>query len=195
VDRFGQDGARMTNESTNELLVSVDIEASGPTPSTGSLIALGACLIHDDSQAFYALIKPLPGLPWLESAERVHRLPRARVEAEGVDPNVAMTDFAGWLDGLAGDRGPVFVGWNAGFDWMFVADYFERYVGRNPFGFAPLDMKAYIMGLHQLTRWSDTQRVQLNARYGAAEPMSHNALDDARQQAAFFRRVLTERTP
>jgi hypothetical protein len=78
---------------------------------------------------------------------------------------------------------------------MFVADYFERYVGRNPFGFAPLDMKAYIMGLHQLTRWSDTQRVQLNARYGAAEPMSHNALDDARQQAAFFRRVLTERTP
>ena len=183
----------MANEPTNEVLVSIDIEASGPTPSTGSLIAVGACLLDDDSQTFYALIKPIPGLPWLESAERVHRLPRARVETEGLDPRVAMTDFADWVDGLAGLRRPVFVGWNAGFDWMFVADYFERYLGRNPFGFAPLDMKAYIMGLHQLPRWADTQRVQLNARYGAAEPMTHNALDDARQQAAFFRRVLAER--
>ena len=55
---------------TDELLFSVDIEASGPTPSTGSLIALGACLVYDESQTFYRLIKPLPGLPWLESAER-----------------------------------------------------------------------------------------------------------------------------
>jgi ribonuclease T len=195
VDSFGQDGARMANEPPTELLVSVDIEASGPTPSTGSLIAVGACLVHDDSQNFYALIKPVPGLPWLESAERVHGLPRQQVEAEGLDQRAAMTNFADWVDGLANGRQPVFVGWNAGFDWMFVADYFERYVGRNPFGYAPLDMKAYIMGLHQLPRWADTQRAALDARYGAAEPMTHNALDDARQQAAFFRRVLAAHTP
>jgi len=183
----------MTNESTGELLVSVDIEASGPTPSTGSLIALGACLLHDDSHAFYALIRPIAGLPWLESAERVHKLPRASVEADGLDPAAAMADFRAWVDDLADGRQPVFVGWNAGFDWMFVADYFERYTGRNPFGFAPLDMKAYIMGLHQLPRWADTQRVELNNQYGPADPMTHNALDDARQQAAFFRRVLAVR--
>jgi ribonuclease T len=180
--------------TADELLVSVDIEASGPTPSTGSLIALGACLVHDDSKTFYRLIKPLPGRPWSESAERVHQLPRQQVEVDGLAPEVAMGDFADWVDGLADGRQLVFVGWNAGFDWMFVADYLERYVGRNPFGFAPLDMKAYVMGLHQLPRWADTQRQALDGRYGPADPMTHNALDDARQQARFFRRVLTERS-
>jgi DNA polymerase III epsilon subunit-like protein len=180
--------------TAEELFVSVDIEASGPTPSTGSLIALGACLIDDDSQTFYRLIKPLPDLPWSEAAERVHQLPRSRVDVEGLDPVAAMTDFAGWVERCADGRRPVFVGWNAGFDWMFVADYLERYVGRNPFGYAPLDAKAYIMGLHQLPKWSDTRRGELDGLYGPADPMSHNALDDARQQARFFRRVLAERT-
>ena len=182
----------MSAVTDRELLFSVDIEASGPTPSTGSLIALGACLIDDDGQSFYRLIKPLPGLAWSESAERVHRLPQWLVERDGLDPQIAMADFAGWVDGLADGRQPVFVGWNAGFDWMFVADYLERCVGRNPFGFAPLDMKAYVMGLHQLPRWADTQRRELDSRYGPADPMTHNALDDARQQARFFRRVLSE---
>jgi DNA polymerase III epsilon subunit-like protein len=174
----------------SEILVSVDIEASGPTPSTGSMIAVGACLIDDDAKTFYRLIKPLPGLPWSAAAERVHQLPRQRVEDEGLDPEVAMRDFADWVDDLADGRQPVFVGWNAGFDWMFVADYLERFAGRNPFGYAPLDVKAYIMGLHRLPRWADTRRSALDGRYGPAEPMSHHALDDARQQAAFIRRVL-----
>ena len=147
----------------------------------------------DDAETFYRLIKPLPGLPWSAAAERVHRLPRQRVEVEGLDPDVAMVDFADWVDGLADGRQPVFVGWNAGFDWMFVADYLERFVGRNPFGYAPLDIKAYIMGLHQLPRWADTRRTELNGRYGAAEPLTHHALDDARQQARFIRQVLSER--
>jgi inhibitor of KinA sporulation pathway (predicted exonuclease) len=124
----------------------------------------------------------------------VHGLPRHLVEVEGLAPEEAMSDFAAWVDGLADRRQPVFVGWNAGFDWMFVADYLERCVGRNPFGFAPLDMKAYVMGLHQLPRWADTQRRELDRLYGPADPMTHNALDDARQQARFFRRVLAERT-
>jgi hypothetical protein len=92
---------------------------------------------------------------------------------------------------VAGRRA-VFVGWNAGFDWMFVADYFERYLGRNPFGIAPLDMKAYVMGRHRLARWADTRRQALNDLYGAAEPLTHQALEDSRQQAAFIRRVLRQ---
>ena len=180
--------------ATNELLFSVDIEASGPTPSTGSLIALGACLVDDDAQTFYRLIKPLPGLPWLESAERVHGLPQARLETEGLDASTAMTDFAGWVEAVADGRQPVFVGWNGGFDWMFVADYLARFVGRNPFGYAPLDMKAYIMGLHQLPKWADTRRAELDGLYGPAQQLTHDALDDARQQARFFRKVLAERS-
>jgi ribonuclease T len=185
----GHDGRRMSDD---EVLVSVDIEASGPTPSTGSLIAIGACLVDDEETAFYVLVKPLAGLPWTQSAERVHRLDRARVEAEGLDPAAAMTQFRAWVDGVADGRRPVFVGWNAGFDWMFVADYLERFGGGNPFDIAPLDMKAYVMGRHGLARWADTRRGALDSRYGPAEPLTHQALEDARQQAVFIRRVLRQ---
>jgi ribonuclease T len=178
--------------ANDELLVSVDIEASGPTPSTGSMIALGACLVEDESTGFYTLIKPLPDSSWSERAEAVHRLPRELVAAEGAEPAAAMANFADWLAGVAGGRRAVFVGWNAGFDWMFVADYFERFLGRNPFGIAPLDMKAYVMGRQHIDRWADTRRGRLAEHYGPAEPLTHHALDDARQQAVFIRRLLTE---
>ena len=178
-----------------EVLISVDIEASGPTPSTGSLIALGACLVDDDAQTFYRLIKPLPGVAWSDEAERVHRLSRGRVEQDGSEPAVAMGEFVAWVDGLADGRRPVFVGWNAGFDWMFVADYLARFAGRNPFGHAPLDMKAYVMGRHRLPRFALTSRRALNVFYGPAEPLPHHALDDARQQARFIRRVLDDTEP
>ena len=36
-------------------------------------------------------------------------------------------------DGWAAGRRPVFVGFNATFDWMFVADYLWRFAGRDPF--------------------------------------------------------------
>jgi DNA polymerase III epsilon subunit-like protein len=181
-----------THVTDDEVLVSVDIEASGPTPSTGSLISIGACLVDDESTAFYALIKPVPGMPWLERAERVHGLKLELCDENGLEPALAMTAFADWLESVANGRRPVFVGWNAGFDWMFVADYFDRFIGRNPFDVAPLDMKAYTMGRHRLTRWADTRRQALDTLYGAAEPLTHNALDDARQQATFIRRLLQQ---
>jgi DNA polymerase III epsilon subunit-like protein len=182
-----QHGVRMSDDET---LVSVDIEASGPTPTTGSLISIGACLVDDPATAFYALLKPIPELPWLERTERIHGLTRADVERDGQDPAAAMSAFANWLSSVTEGRQSVFVGWNAGFDWMFVADYFERFIGSNPFGIAPLDMKAYAMGKHRLARWADTRRQALDGRYGAAQPLTHNALDDARQQAEFISRLL-----
>jgi hypothetical protein len=44
------------------------------------------------------------------------------------------------------DGRPVFVGFNAAFDWSFVNYYFQRYLGENPFGFAALDIKSLYMG-------------------------------------------------
>ncbi len=175
-----------------EILISVDIEASGPTPSTGSLIAIGACLVNDPATAIYLELRPLPGLPWSERAERVHLLPRAKLVREGLAPSVAMAQFGDWVAEASAGYRAVFVGWNAGYDWMFTADYFERFLGRNPFGIAPLDIKAYLMGRDRLSRWADTRRSVVAERYGEVEPLTHNALDDARQQAAFIRRLLQQ---
>jgi ribonuclease T len=175
----------------DEILISVDIEASGPTPSTGSLIAIGACLVDDPATAIYLELRPLPG-PWSERAERVHRLSRSKLERDGLEPSVAMEQFADWVADVSVGRRAVFVGWNAGYDWMFTADYFERFLGRNPFGIAPLDIKAYLMGRDRLSRWADTRRSVVAERYGEVEPLTHNALDDARQQAEFIRRLLQQ---
>jgi ribonuclease T len=175
-----------------EVLISVDIEASGATPSTGSLIAIGACLVDDPATAIYLELRPLPGLPWSEKAERVHRLSRDKLEREGLEPSAAMEQFEAWVSDVSVGRRAVFVGWNAGFDWMFTADYFERFLGRNPFGIAPLDIKAYLMGRDRLSRWADTRRSAVAERYGEVEPLSHHALEDARQQAAFIRPLLQQ---
>jgi ribonuclease T len=176
----------------DEILISVDIEASGPTPSTGSLIAIGACLVDDPATAFYLELRPLPGLPWSEEAERVHRLAKEQLERDGLDPAAAMEQFEGWISDVSAGRRPVFTGWNAGFDWMFVADYFARFLGRNPFGIDPLDIKAYLMGRDRLSRWANTRRSAVAERYGDVEPLTHYALDDARQQAAFIGRLLQQ---
>ncbi|MDP8905670.1 MAG: 3'-5' exonuclease [Chloroflexota bacterium] len=178
--------------ANDEVLVSVDIEASGPSPGTGSMIALGACLVDDPARSIYLELKPLPGMPWSAAAERVHQLDRRRLEAEGVEPAQAMRRLSDWLIDVADGRRPVLVGWNAAFDWMFVADYYNRFVGSNPFGIAPLDMKAYVMGHLHLRRWSETRRDALVERYAEASPLSHHALEDARHQAALFRRLLEE---
>jgi hypothetical protein len=65
-------------------------------------------------------------------------------------------------------------------------------LGRNPFGIAPLDFKAYLMGRDRLTRWADTRRSVVAERYGQVEPVTHNALDDARRQATFIRRLMRQ---
>ena len=178
--------------TTSEVLVSVDIEASGPSPSVGSLIAIGACLVDDPDVTLYLELKPQPGLPWSVEAEKVHGLSQVRLLQRGLDAPEAMRRLESWLTEVGQGRQPVFAGWNAGFDWMFVADYFERFLGRNPFGIAPLDIKAYLMGREGLPRWTDTRRSAVAARYGGMEPLNHNALDDARQQAAFFGRLLRQ---
>ncbi|CAN5819419.1 hypothetical protein BH24CHL6_BH24CHL6_01870 [soil metagenome] len=166
-----------------EALVSVDVEASGPSPGTGSLIAVGACLVEDPSAGIYLEFRPLPELPWSEAAERIHGLDRQRLERDGLLPAQALAELEAWLDEVSAGRRPVLVGFNAGFDWMFVADYFERYLGRNPFGFAALDIKSYYMGRQRVSRWSETTHRHVRQSFPITAEHTHNALDDAREQA------------
>ncbi len=175
---------------TPEILVSVDVETSGPTPGTGSLLAIGACLVDAPATTFYRELQPVPGLPWDEAAARVHGLDRAHLEQDGAAPSVAMTDFAAWVDQVRDGGRAVFVGFNAPFDWMFVADYLWRFAGRDPFGYSALDLKALYMGRDGVDRWDQTGKREVAARYPVSEVHTHNALDDARMQAALARRLL-----
>jgi DNA polymerase III epsilon subunit-like protein len=141
------------------------------------------------------LLRPDPALPWSAEAEAVHRLGRERLAREGLEPGEAMELLAAWLERVvpAGAR-PVFVGFNAPFDWMFVAEYSWRHLGRNPFGISALDLKALYLGRHlgEEMTWAGTSSDHVRARYPVGVPHTHAALDDAREQAAICRLILAE---
>lgn len=180
-----------SNPARREVLVSVDIEASGPSPSTGSLLAIGACLVADLAQTFYLELRPLADRSWSEEAARVHGLDRLKLERDGQPPEVGMQQFDAWLSDACGSDGhPIFVGFNAPFDWMFVADYFWRYLGRNPFGISGLDLKAYYMARAGVQRWAETTRTFVDRWLGLEPDHNHQALDDARGQARIARALL-----
>jgi DNA polymerase III epsilon subunit-like protein len=178
--------------SDPEVLVSVDVETSGPSPSVASLLAVGACLVDDPAEAIYLELRPEDDRGWDEAAAAVHGLDRDVLRRDGLTPIDAMTRLVAWLERVSDGRRCVFVGLNAGFDWMFVADALWRTVGRNPFGIAPLDLKALYMGRDDVGSWARTTRGDMTRRYPVSEPHTHNALDDARAQAALARRLLRD---
>ncbi len=178
---------------TTETWISVDVETSGPTPATGSLIAIGACVVERPEEAIELLLRPDPALPWSEEAETVHHLDRDFLQRVGLAPSEALRAFADWLERtVPADSHPVFVALNAPFDWMFVADAAWRHLGRNPFGASALDIKALYLGRHldELEHWRATSRLRMRDRYPVDLPHTHDALDDAREQAAICRAIL-----
>jgi DNA polymerase III epsilon subunit-like protein len=168
---------------------SVDVETTGPVPSRHALLSIGACRVDDPTVAFYAELQP-DGAEIDPDAVAVSGLSPERLAAEGEPPSAALVRFADWVEASTppGDR-PVFVAFNAPFDWMFVADALHRHVGRNPFGHAALDIKALAMGDGRVA-WSETSFAAVAARYGVSAELPHHALEDARHQAALFRAIL-----
>ena len=178
---------------SDEILISVDVEASGGSPSTGSLLSIGACLVDDPSVGIYLELKPIADRAWSVEAEGVHRLTREHLERSGLEPADAMLRLDEWVGSQAAGRWPVFVGFNAPFDWMFVADAFWRYLGRNPFGISALDLKSVYMGSHGVTSWEQTRKVHIERELGVRFEHTHNALEDARDQARLAQVLLLQR--
>jgi DNA polymerase III epsilon subunit-like protein len=180
------------SDGPTECLISVDVEAAGPIPAEYSLLSIGACLIDEPDRQFYVELQPTH-LREDPAAMAIHGLSMARLRAEGETPADAMVEFDAWVHASVPDQQvPVFVGFNAAFDWMFVADHFHRFLGRNPFGHAPLDIKAYYMGASGVP-FLATSRRRLAERYPDVESLEHHALQDALDQAHLLRRLQSDR--
>lgn len=104
-----------------------------------------------------------------------------------------MKSFREWVEREAVGKKPVFVGFNACFDWQFVNWYFLTYDVRNPFGFSGIDIKSYYMGKTGVP-WSKTTSSQLPAEFQPDSSQTHNALDDAKAQASIFAKLITSHT-
>jgi DNA polymerase III epsilon subunit-like protein len=173
----------------DESYISVDVETAGPNPSLFSLLSIGACVLWKPKETFYVELQPLND-EMLTEAFAIHGLTLAALKESGVSPTEGMTLFETWLDEIVphGQK-PIFVAFNAPYDWMFVNDYFHRFLGRNPFGHSALDIKAFYMGLTGCT-WQETAMGQVTEDIFDGLMISHNAVQDAVDQAEIFRRLL-----
>jgi DNA polymerase III epsilon subunit-like protein len=174
-----------------ETYISVDVETAGANPARFSMISIGACLVDDPATNFYVELQP-DRTEVDEKALAISGLSMSTLAQEGIEPTDAMTRFESWVKEVVPEgHVPIFVGFNASFDWMFVDDYFQRYLGRNPFGHTALDIKAYSMGMSNTT-WAETSLRVLSPKYLTGRPLAHNALADAQDQAELFRALRKE---
>lgn len=170
-----------------EVYISVDIEAAGPVPATYSMLSVGAAAVDDPKETFYIELKPTNDQFVPDAMKVIGRTLRDFAE-KGRAPKEAMSDFRDWLARVAKDGKPMFVGFNGVFDWAFVNFYFHQFLGENPFGFGAIDIKSYYMGMTGC-RWDDTRSSRISSEFKGPSPHTHNALDDAIEQAEMFRRM------
>lgn len=161
------------------------------------MLSLGSAAYLPDKElvaTFAVNLEPLPGATahpatmewWRKHAEAWNA---ARKDAQ--PPAVAMATYVEWLEGLAAR--PVFVGYPAGFDFMFVYWYLIRFVGRSPFSHSALDLKTYAMCLLQKGYRESVKRNMPRSWFDRI-PHSHRALDDAIEQGALFCNMLRHRS-
>jgi len=105
-------------------------------------------------------------------------------------PESAMRQYLEWVKSLPGK--PVFVGYPAAFDFMFVQWYLVRFTGESPFSHAALDIKTYAMAVLRVP-YSQTTKRNMPKRWHGPHPHTHQALDDAIEQGGLFLNMLAER--
>jgi hypothetical protein len=178
-----------------EIYVSTDIEADGPIPGPHSMLSFGSAAYRADKtlvSTFSANLETLPdatGHPdtmawWAKQPDAW-----AACRRDLQPPSRAMETYVQWLDALPGK--PVFVGYPAAYDFLFVYWYLMRFVGRSPFGFAALDIKTMAMTILGKD-FRDASKRNMPRKWFDARPHTHVALDDAIEQGALFCNMLAQ---
>jgi hypothetical protein len=179
-----------------EIFVSTDIEADGPIPGPHSMLSLASAAYRADKTVvatFSANLDTLPGAqPDARTAAWWQGFPQAweACRKDTRAPETVMPEYLAWLKTLPGQ--PVFVGWPAGWDFMWVYWYLVRFTGERPFRETSLDIRSYAMGMRK-TEFHRTTRTYLPKRwFDPALAHTHVALDDALEQGAVFCNMLAE---
>ncbi|MDH4133652.1 MAG: exonuclease [Gammaproteobacteria bacterium] len=179
-----------------EIFVSTDIEADGPIPGPHSMLSLASAAYRADKTLISTFTVNLETLPGATQDERTmiwwKDFPEAweKCRQNPAAPEKAMRDYAAWLAQLPGR--PIFLGFPASWDFMWVYWYLFRFTGERPFRENALDVRSYAMGMRKV-RFHQTARTYLPKRwFDEGMPHTHVALDDALEQGAMFCNMLAE---
>lgn len=197
-----------------EIYISLDVEAVGPIPGPYSMSSIGAFaagamtkdgeIVHFDAKdpenLFYAELKPISdkyvaqaiNVGLLEGFDNTIPDPTGErhfnwMIEHGDDPELAMNNFADWVANRKEHYGavPVFMGYPAGFDWMFVYWYLVNFNVDSPFGFSRMiDLKTAYAIKTNSPMGRSTKRYMPKSLFPKL-PHTHRADDDALEQGVF----------
>lgn len=161
----------------SHILISVDVEASGPAPRQGDLLSFGCVVIEPSlSHQFYSgFMKPECGF-YDEGAYKAIGVTREQHENAPSSIENQMLQFEQWVTNLTQiwpGRRIVMVSDNPGFDFMWMTFECWDKLGYNPFGHSARRIGDVWSGLRG--RYIETQGWKKLRK----TKHTHNALDDA----------------
>jgi hypothetical protein len=176
-----------------EIYISTDVEADGPIPGPHSMLSFASAAFTPDKALAGTFSANLTTLPDAVGDPRTMAWWQTQPEAWAAcrkdtrEPAVVMPEHVAWLESLPGK--PVFVGYPAAYDFLFVYWYLIRFAGRSPFSHSALDIKTYAMALLGKEYRESTKR-NMPKDWFDDLPHTHVALDDAIGQGALFCNML-----
>ncbi len=102
-------------------------------------------------------------------------------------PHEAMQTYVKWVKSLPGN--PVFVGYPATYDFMFMYHYLLVFAGESPFSFSALDIKTLAMAVLG-TGFRETIKRNMPKEWFPSAKHTHVAVDDAIEQGELFLNIL-----
>ena len=181
--------------NNEEWYCSTDIETNGPIPSDYSMLSLGAAALTPEGKllsTFSVNLKDMPGakadpdtMAWWATNQEAYDATRKDM----VDPKLAMEQYVSWIKKQPGS--PVFVGYPAGFDFLFVYWYLIHFIGESPFSFSALDIKTYTMAVLK-TDYRKSTKKNMPKHWFPKDKHTHIAVDDAIEQGKLFCNILKE---
>ncbi len=121
---------------------------------------------------------------------RVNGLDRERLVDSGAHPESVMHELAEWIQSNSQGGEPVLVAYPLSFDWTWLYWYFIKFLHPSPFNHSRcFDIKtAFAVKAGVLV--AGAGRAKLPPELVPNVPHTHDALDDALEQAEIFARVM-----
>ena len=183
--------------ANKEIYVSTDMEADGPIPGPYSMLSFGSAAYKEDKtliDTFSVNLETLPGatvhpdtMEWWKNHPDAWEACRKDLQP----PEKAMNEYVKWLESLPGI--PVFVGYPAAYDFLFIHWYLVYFTAKNPFSHSALDIKTYAMALLQTPYRSTVKKRMPRNWFDITAHHKHIAIEDAIEQGTLFCNMLMER--
>jgi DNA polymerase III epsilon subunit-like protein len=187
-------------EEGTDVYFSADVETDGPIPGPFSILSFALVYAgsfdgrrfsrpKDFRHSFYREMQPI-SQEFQPEALRVNGLDREKLSREGRNPEIAMDEASRWVWTIAGKGKPVLVAYPLSFDWSWLYWYFVRFAkDGSPFRHSScFDIKTAIAVKGHLPI-SLSSRPKLSQTLISQHTHTHNALDDAAEQAEIFANV------